>query len=314
VTGDGPTWRLEQIAPDVLHVSIPRRRGFVNVQLLRGEKGWTLVDSGEQSDVARDALLDLLGSRRVLADGISQIFLTHGHGDHTGLAAELAMLTGATVLAHESTLLGDPVDLEFLRRHGFETEVTAQRPSSSVEGIPSGQFRRASAGDVLVTGARRFRLIATPGHHRGHLCAFDPESGLLLSGDRVLRIPTGVRLLTDLDEDPLGEHLDSHDVLRALAVRRVLPGHGRSFVDIRAALDEDRQAHEQEIRTVLAALPPTGASAETIARRAFLGDQTADGIVPLSALGRSLAVLRLLERKDLVRADPTVSPIRFVPR
>jgi glyoxylase-like metal-dependent hydrolase (beta-lactamase superfamily II) len=176
--------------------------------------------------------------------------------------------------------------------------------------------RLVSDGDVLEAGRRRFQLIWTPGHHRGHLCAFDPESGLLLSGDRVLRIPTQIRLLSESDEDPLGEHLRSYDVLQALRVREVLPGHGRAFADARAALEEDRRAHLEDIRAVLEAVPRAGADALTIARRALLGGDAAgeptSPLVEMRALGRSLAVLRLLERTDLVRSDDSASPIRFV--
>jgi glyoxylase-like metal-dependent hydrolase (beta-lactamase superfamily II) len=308
---DRPTWRCEEIEADVLHVSLPRSRGrgFVNVQLLGGPEGWTLVDSGEQSDVTREALLDLLGRRGVLDDGISQIFLTHGHRDHTGLATEVARLTGATLLGHAATLLGDPIDFEFLRRHGFESPPATRCMIPTHDPIPDGRFRPLSGGDVLVAGSRRFRLIATPGHQRGHLCAFDEESGLLLSGDRILRIPTGVGLLTELDGDPLADHVRSYDVLRLLAVRRVLPGHGRAFVDVHAALDEDLRAHEDDIRVVLDAVPPEGADAPAIARRAF-GSPEGEG-VRLPALGRSLAVLRLLEGRGLVRADRGAFPVRF---
>jgi glyoxylase-like metal-dependent hydrolase (beta-lactamase superfamily II) len=305
------TWRCEEIEADVLHVSLPRSqgRGFVNVQLLGGSDGWTLVDSGEDSDVTREALFGFLGQRGVLDDGISQIFLTHGHRDHTGLAAEVARLTGATVLAHEATLLGDPIDFEFLRRHGFESAPAARFAIPTHDPIPDGRFRPLSGGDILVAGSRRFRVIATPGHQRGHLCAIDEESGLLLSGDRILRIPTGVRLLTELDEDPLADHLRSYDVLRQLTVRRVLPGHGRAFVDVHAALDEDVRAHEDDIRVVLEAVPAGGADALAIARRAF-GSWGHENI-GLSALGRSLAVLRLLEGRGFVRADPAAFRVRF---
>jgi len=308
---DRPSWRCEEIEADVLHVSLPRSqgRGFVNVQLLAGPEGWTLVDSGEQSDVTREALLGLLGQRGVLDDGISQIFLTHGHRDHTGLAAEVAALTGATVLAHEATLLGDPIDFQFLRRHGFESAPAARLAIPSHDPIPDSRFRPLSGGDVLVAGARRFRLIATPGHQRGHLCAFHEESGLLLAGDRILRIPTGVRLLTELDEDPLADHLSSYDVLRQLAVRRVLPGHGRAFVDVHGALDQDLRAHEDDIRVVLEAVPEEGAHAPAIARRAFGSPE--DESVGVPPLGRSLAVLRLLEGRGLVRADRGAFPVRF---
>jgi glyoxylase-like metal-dependent hydrolase (beta-lactamase superfamily II) len=298
----------------VLQLSVPRLRGFVNVYAIGGGGNWTLVDSAEASDVSRGALLDVLERKGVLDDGVGQIFLTHGHPDHTGLAQELAALTGATVVAHRSTLAGHVVDAEFLRRHGLEVDAGSSRPPV----LPPGaeQVRLAADGDTLEAGRRRFTLVWTPGHHPGQLCALDRASGLLIAGDRVLRIPIGVARYSAADDDPLGDHLRSFERLRRLSLRLVLPGHGRAFADAQGALEQDRRTHLVDLRVVLEAIPRGGADAPAIARRARAAvDAVNRGTVAprseLLAVGRCLAALRLLALRGLVTVDEAAQPVRF---
>jgi endoribonuclease LACTB2 len=298
------TWRSEVVAPDVVRVSLPRTSSFVNVYLIGRQDDWTLVDAAEDVPVCREALFDFL-ARQEPAPRIRQIFLTHGHRDHVGLAEELADRFDATIVAHPDTLRSSSADLGFLQRHGLEIDAAARSGAVRPQ-IRATRIRTVGDRDMLAAGRYHFRLMWTPGHHPGHLCAFDQTSGLLISGDRILGVPTPLVRYSERPSDPISEHLRSADSLRRVGARLVLPGHGRAFADLCAALDRDRRFHLDAADSALNAISASGTDAMTLA------DLTTPGGPDLvSRLARTLATLGLLEERELVSADLTTDPVRF---
>ena len=77
----------------------------------------------------------------------------------------------------------------------------------------------------------RGRSSLTPGHAPSHVCLWQPERRLLISGDHLLG-----RVSPYYDygysPDPAGEFLASLDRVEALDARLCLSGHGRTFTDV----------------------------------------------------------------------------------
>ena len=310
-----------------LRIPLPMELNHINVWLLDDGDGWLLVDTGMAHDVCRAAWLEI--EERAL-DGrpLRRIFVTHDHPDHMGLAPWLAERHGAAVwmseYAHRTSgafLRADPAVLgerveRFLRRHGVEVQPGSWSSRGDHRAWFGGWPPLAHApadGDVVEAGQGRWQVIETGGHCRGHLCLYDAERRLLVSGDQVLpTISPNVSVLSsDPDGDPLRAFLGSIDRLLACAAdTRVLPSHGRPFRGLHQRLEDVRAHHLQQLdalreccrqpRTAFEVLP-------TMFRR------VPRGFHRLLAIGEAVAHLNFLcSSGDLRRELDAEGVARFV--
>ena len=117
-------------------------------------------------------------------------------------------------------------------------------------------------GVEIETDLGAWSVHETPGHAPSHVCLFQPERRLLISGDHLLG---RVSLYFDYgwSPDPVGEFLSSLDVTDALDARLALSGHGRPFSDVREHIDGQPPARAASAstrswpRSPAARAPPT---------------------------------------------------------
>jgi glyoxylase-like metal-dependent hydrolase (beta-lactamase superfamily II) len=120
-------------------------------------------------------------------------------------------------------------------------------------GLPD---RRIEDGDRVDVPGWHITAIWTPGHSPGHVCFYDEDRDLLLSGDHVLpQITSHVGLHRGSGPDPLGDFLASLEKLMARGEpREVLPAHQWRFAGLRdRATVLIRHHHERlgEVQTIL---------------------------------------------------------------
>lgn len=260
-----------QIAPDIYQVRIPLpfALNIVNCYLLRDGNGWTVVDTGLNTEAARHTWETVFEALRMQPGDIQQIVLTHTHPDHFGMAGWLqerakAQGTHAPVRMspkeqRQSEMLWgkhteriDPF-VHFLRCCGMPEDMVR----TVAEGVFSTgqmtlphpeQIETAQPGESLRLGRRTFRSIHAPGHSDGQLIFYDAEDRLLLSGDQVLmKITPNIGLWNETEPDPLGRYLRSLAELRRLDVRLALPGHKLLIEDWRGRLSELEQHHADRL-------------------------------------------------------------------
>ena len=121
---------------------------------------------------------------------LRRIFVTHDHPDHMGLARWLQERHGAGLwmseVGHRSTVdflaasadaiaearatfvtaHGMAVPAEATRRHGAGEHGRWYGGVATLSGVLAG-------GDALEAGGRRWQVVETAGHCRGHLCLHD---------------------------------------------------------------------------------------------------------------------------------------------
>jgi glyoxylase-like metal-dependent hydrolase (beta-lactamase superfamily II) len=98
-----------------------------------------------------------------------------------------------------------------------------------------------------------WHVYETPGHAASHVCLYQPEHRLLVSGDHLLG-----RIVLWFDRgdtpDPVAEYLRSLDVVSGLRARLALSGHGKPFLDVPGHIEGSRRAVRAQIGIALAAL------------------------------------------------------------
>jgi glyoxylase-like metal-dependent hydrolase (beta-lactamase superfamily II) len=302
------TTEITEVAPGVLRtqlpVMIPGLR-HVNCYLLQDERGVAIVDPGMPGPSSWRALVDRLKRAGYRPKDVHTVVVTHSHPDHFGGAGRMRDTYGAEVIAHttfrtwfdprEDEALpdpGDPADRAeptepppnpFGREMPWRNDSTFTPPLKrrlkyrAFRVVLNGFMRtpaptrRIDDAEVVRLAGREWVAVHTPGHTNDHLCLFDPEEGVMLSGDHVL--PTITPHISGLvaGADPLRAFFDSLDKVAAFeGVRQVLPAHGHPFQDLAGRTSAIRAHHEDRLDVLRKAAAELGsATVEELSHHLF---------------------------------------------
>lgn len=107
-------------------------------------------------------------------------------------------------------------------------------------------------GEVITTGVFNLQVLWTPGHSPGHICLYEPAKKIFFAGDHILPVITpNISLQPHSGTNPLGDFLNSLDMVKQLDVNLVLPAHERIFTDLRTRVEEIIQHHKQRSSEIL---------------------------------------------------------------
>jgi glyoxylase-like metal-dependent hydrolase (beta-lactamase superfamily II) len=306
-----------------LKVPLPGDLGDTNVYLISGSEGWLMVDTGWESPEALSALRSELAQGGIELEDISSIIITHFHPDHIGLAKAIQEESGAKVLLHREEaryVQGKFVLSEILERTGKWARVLEVK---KVEGFTPSEFSFPSlpevdvvlqGGEEIVWGDLHLRVIWTPGHSPGHICLYEPQKGLLFSGDHILPIITPNVSLNPLSGDnPLKDYIDSLKLLRELKLELALPAHEHIFTQVEKRIEELFWHHEERKREIMRVLfRGEKTLCEVASRISWLWDGRTisySDLTPMDkmmALGETLAHLEFLRdegRLEMIATD-----------
>lgn len=184
-----------------------------NTYLLWDETGEAvIVDAGNYTERETEQLLRFVeekGLRPVLAVN------THGHVDHMLGVERVKQAYGIPFALHAE----DRFLIESAPTHGAMY-------GFKVDAVPEVN-RELVDGDEVRFGNTVLRVIHTPGHTPGHVCLYEPENKVLLTGDTIFRESIG---RTDLPGGNYGWIMQSI-IDRILPLGEEVafyPGHGPS--------------------------------------------------------------------------------------
>jgi glyoxylase-like metal-dependent hydrolase (beta-lactamase superfamily II) len=212
------------LLPDGIRVL---ERGWLssNNVLLLGRGSAALVDSGYVTHAAQTVALvaHALGGAR-----LERLVNTHCHSDHMGGNAAIQRAHGCrtSIPAGEAPLV-ERWDEEALLLSYADQRAERFRVDDTF-----------APGDVLRLGGRDWQVIAAPGHDAHATMLYAPDDRILLSGDALWENGFGV-IFGALAGDAAA-FADTRATLESIArleVRTVIPGHGRPFGEVGAALE-----------------------------------------------------------------------------
>jgi len=319
---------VKQIDANLYRIQVPLPKNplkATNSYVIKAEQRNLIIDTGMNREECRSVLLEALENLGVNLEK-TDIFVTHLHADHVGLASDLSRENSLVYFNRPDARI---LNFEGLwvkaaglaGRHGFPGELVEKavdsHPGQRYSPGEPIDFTMVSDGDVLEYGCYKLQCVHTPGHTEGHTCLYDPVKKYFFSGDHILGdITPNISTWQD-DGNPLGEYLKSLDRVADIPVELVLPGHRSLIYDCRSRIEELKKHHRQRLDEVLVILEENGpCSAFKVASQMswdLLADRWDD--FPLMqkwfATGEALAHIRNLEVEGKVKREEGEEAIYF---
>jgi glyoxylase-like metal-dependent hydrolase (beta-lactamase superfamily II) len=262
-------------------MGLPFALDHINLWLLEGPAGWTLVDCGIADDATRAAWGPILAAHAP----VERVVATHHHPDHVGLAGWLVEQTGSVplwmtegeYLTAQAILGGLPgyapgPMADLFVAHGLAPErADAGRERRGgygrIVGALPESFARLMDGQHVRLGRHTWEVIAGFGHCPEHAALYCAALGVLISGDMLLpRISTNVSVWpVEPEADPVGRFVASLQRYRALPDDTlVLPSHGLPFRGIAARIDTLERHHDERFAELQAAIATPKTAADVL--------------------------------------------------
>jgi glyoxylase-like metal-dependent hydrolase (beta-lactamase superfamily II) len=318
--------RGERLLPGVWRLRLPLPWPGVphcNAWAVAAGDGVVLFDTGmhQPGSMANlERALDMVGLK---VEHVRLVVCTHAHSDHYGQAASIVERAGCELWmhpdhAHMTANVDDPEAaverrLEIARSAGVPEEPLRQwaqarkGQSFGIAGIVEPS-RELLPGVTVPTDLGAWEVVLTPGHAPSHVCLWQPEGRLLISGDHLLG-----RVSPYYDygytPDPAGEFLESLGRVEALDARLCLSGHGRTFTDVQGHIAANRELIGQRLSALEEVLRADGpVTAFDAVPRVF-----GEAMTPMNAnwwLSETLCYLRHLQVAGRAEVDGA-SPERW---
>lgn len=301
----------EEILPNLFRLQIPLPESplrYLNSYVILDDNRSMIIDTGFNRQECLDAMM--VGLQKIGVDlKCSDIFITHLHADHFGLAAKLA--TDSTLIYFsrpEKELMesweGFDAMIAYAVKNGFPEKdlrlAMDQHPGAKYGSDWIPEMELLDDEDVILVGNYYFKCITTPGHTMGHICLYEPHKKILVAGDHILiDITPNIQCWSDM-QNPLKDYLASLDKVAELPVDLVLPGHRRLIRNHDTKISELKQNHVRRLEEVLTILAKAPLTAFQVASR-MIWDIKADSwdqfpvVQKWFATGEAISHLRYLE-------------------
>jgi glyoxylase-like metal-dependent hydrolase (beta-lactamase superfamily II) len=268
---------LTKVTEDIyqLVVRFPFGMREVNSYLIKGEKGFTVIDTGSYAKESIDIW------ERTLASGVKveKVVLTHAHPDHIGLAGWFQERCRVPVFIsslgykemqrlRQQKYEKSKFNLFFKQHDGPEIpENTLQLEESAYDFEPDGLFEK---NHTIQLGNHIYETIWTPGHAPDHICFYNHDQQVLVVGDHVLNNISPIILLPSEDDgNPLKDYFSSLELIKSFPAVLALPGHGDLIYHFKNRVEEITARHHHRLQQTRDAVKNTEKTASQVCQEIY---------------------------------------------
>ena len=192
----------------------------------------TLIDSGygKHAQITTRLVGHVLESRGLPMRALKTLINTHLHSDHCGGNAALVAASGCRILVPQA-------EYDAVQRWD-QSQLTYRATGQHCD-----RFQADGAlapGDALTLGGLQWRVHAAPGHDPHSLLLHCAERRLMLSADALWENGFGIIFPELSGQSGFLEQHAALELIESLAPEVVIPGHGRPFGDVPAAIARAR--------------------------------------------------------------------------
>lgn len=310
----------------VLRTTMPFPLRESNAYIVESSDGWAVIDTGVNIPENQQRWSQALKEIGISFRHIKNIYSTHYHHDHMGLAGWLQEQSQAQVFLSKrdldtfQTYIGGGCYYEFVKAQCLQAGWNQDLIKALADDIknidilmrPYPHLTPLGEGAEINLAGYRYKTYPIPGHSDGHVVFGGIENGWLLGGDNIIRHT--ILHLTDWPhtrlDNPLTEHLHSLQKLLIMKISLVLPGHGMSFANAAERIHLIEQHHERRKSQVLQGLQePT--SAWDLAVRLFRDNSYIH--IKRLILAETLAYLNALVSERRVEVEERDGVVHYKP-
>ena len=304
--------KLSKIQEGIYRVRLESDRGgvgHVNTYLIEMDEGrYVCVDSGfrETAGEMIKSITEELGEGVV----IEKLVITHLHYDHYGGTNEIAKRFNPEVLCHEKEkevagileriMRSESRDIlsNYMNIPGYILEKIIEIVNKEISNLPKID-NNLYDGMVISSTIGKWRIVHTPGHTPGHVCLFNEENRILISGDHLLPEETSNVAYYPLDDyNPLLLYLKSLRLVEKMNPLLILPSHGEVFTDASKRVDELFRHHRTRLREVFEGIRKGEGDVITIAKNVSWSRGMFD---KLELFDKWLAILETISHAEFLR-------------
>ncbi|MBU0462631.1 MAG: MBL fold metallo-hydrolase [Proteobacteria bacterium] len=205
-------------------------RGYLNSNhFVYRSKSPTLIDTGYLSDF--DETQRLISGLGVNLSDVSLIINTHTHCDHIGGNHIIQQKSGCDIALHKvGKYFIDAQDDWSTWWKYYNQEADFFKCTKTLED-----------GDIIAIGPHRFQVIYTPGHASDGIVLYNSQEKILISSDTLWEDDMAVMTLRIEGSMALFHAQESLQKLESLDVKRIYPGHGRPFSNLKKAILKSKE-------------------------------------------------------------------------